>query len=238
VGTIAELIVQHGVFVVALLVLLGQLGVPTGVSAEVMLLLTGCYAVHSLGDLVGTIALVAAADLVGAAVLFAAARRGGVWLAARRRAPSLDTAARNPTLLLVCRSLPLVRMPATIAAGLMRLPPRRFLAGSSLAGLVWGAVPLSVGYLLRTDVRALAADVGTASQAALWLLPATGAILAFVRWWDRRTASSSLPMLVPARLVALRRHRSTAYGWAPVANGSSGWLLHSIHEPIQRRRFG
>ena len=237
-GTLADLIVQHGVLVVALLVLLGQLGVPTGVSAEVMLLLTGCYAVQSLGDLVGTVALVAAADLVGAAALFLLARRGGVWLAARRHAPSPDAAPRNPTLLLVCRSLPLVRMPATIAAGLMRVPARRFLVGSSLAGLVWCAVPLGAGYLLRTDVRAFAADFGAASQAALWLLPATGVILAVTRWWGRRSGTAPTPILVPALAVIARRRDDVAYGWLPMATGNSGWLLHSCHDPVKRRTFG
>ena len=50
--SILPLIAQYGVFIVALLILVGELGVPTGVPAELALLLTGAYAVHSLKGLV------------------------------------------------------------------------------------------------------------------------------------------------------------------------------------------
>ena len=232
-GDLLAIIVQHGVPVVALLVLLGQLGLPTGVSAEVMLLLTGCYAVHSLGELAGAVALVAVADLIGAAALFVAARRGGAWLAARRRASAATPSGRRPALLLLCRSLPVVRMPATVAAGLVRLPARRFLAGSSLAGLVWCGVPLTAGYLLRTDVRALADGFGAAAQALLWLLPASGVLVALARRYARRSGMSPLPApaLSRARSAGADR-RAAVYGAAPVAAGSSGWLLHSFQEPV------
>jgi membrane protein DedA with SNARE-associated domain len=238
VGNLAELIVQHGVPVVALLILLGQLGLPTGVSAEVMLLLTGCYAVHSFGELVGAVVVIAAADLAGAAVLFAAARRGGTWLATRRRTISPERPRRNPTLLLLCRCLPLVRMPATIAAGLIHMPTRRFLAGSSLAGLVWCGVPLGAGYLMRTDVRAVADEFGAASQAMLWVLPAAGAAVALARWAFRRSDMPKPPIFVPARLAVAPVRGAMSYRFDPIVTGSSGWLPGPFHEPVTRRTFG
>ena len=81
--SILPLIAQYGVFIVALLILVGELGVPTGVPAELALLLTGAYAVHSLKGLVGAILLISLADIVGTMTLHMAARTGGASILQR-----------------------------------------------------------------------------------------------------------------------------------------------------------
>jgi membrane protein DedA with SNARE-associated domain len=232
VGSIAEMIAQYGVPIVALLVLLGQLGIPTGVSAEAAILLAGCYAVHSLGELIGAVALLAAADLIGAAILFLAVRRGSARFLARRRGGGHRGRRSVSYLLFAGRFLPFVRMPATVALAMTRVPTRRFLGGSAVAALVWCGVPLGVGYLLRSDVRAVIDGLGTVSQALLWLLPAAGLPLA---WFLRRMRRPAAPAVlrVPARPLPPRPR--AVYGVAPVAVDGSGWLLRSVHEPVNRR---
>ncbi|HKG24597.1 MAG TPA: hypothetical protein VKB09_03065, partial [Thermomicrobiales bacterium] len=66
----------------------GELGLPTGIPAEIALLIVGAYGVHSVPGLIGGLILVAIGDLCGTMTLFMAIRTGGVRLLAiiRRRA--------------------------------------------------------------------------------------------------------------------------------------------------------
>src|SRR5262249_13189385 len=80
-----DFVVSHGVPLVALLVFITELGVPTGIPFEVALLLAGATAVHSLQGLVTAVAIVALADLAGTTTLFLIRRSGGAVGGARRR---------------------------------------------------------------------------------------------------------------------------------------------------------
>jgi hypothetical protein len=132
--------------------------------------------------------------------------------------------------LLACRALPFARMPATIAAGAMRLPTRRFLIGSALAAPLWGGAPLAIGYWMGDDVRALTAALDGATVALIWALPA-GVLLLGMAW--RARATPPHPLVLEAAI-----RRPAAYGVVPVVIGSSGWLLHSAQEPVKSRTFG
>ena len=130
-ASILDLITRHGVLIAALVIFAGELGLPTGIPAEIALMIAGAYGIHSPAGLVGGLLLVAAGDLLGTMTLFLAIRTGGVRLVSiiRKRAGADPTSedvftrirrrlhGHDSLAVFVGRLLPLVRMPVTIWAG-------------------------------------------------------------------------------------------------------------------------
>jgi membrane protein DedA with SNARE-associated domain len=195
--SVLDLIIRHGIPLVALLIFAGELGLPTGIPAEVALLLAGSYAVHSVSGLIAGLALIALADVAGTTTLNLAMRTGGVRLLAllrrRREAAGEEAFARwrrrlaghDALAVFVGRLLPLVRMPVTIGAGLLRLPLRSFFLGAVPAAVLWAGVPFVLGYELRASVHGFAMQYTRAAHIALLLSPAIG-LAATVVWWIQR----------------------------------------------------
>ncbi len=195
--SLLPLILHYGVPLVALLVFVGELGVPTGVPAEVALLLAGSYAVHSLPALIASVLVVSVADLSGTVTLHLVARTGGHRLLTRvlrRHEPGqggpLERWHRRlgghevATVFLV-RLLPLVRMYVAIGTGLMRIRFRNFVLGAAPGALFWVGTPMIVGYLFRADVQRLTARYTAASNVLLVALPLIG-LAVWSIWWVRR----------------------------------------------------
>lgn len=194
---IEDLILTYGIFIIALIVFLGELGVPTGVPIEVGLLLAGALAVHSVPELIFAVVLVTAADVLGGATLYLVARTGGIRLLNRvlrrfgRRGE--DTVARwrqrlgghDVGVVAVGRSLPLVRMYVSIGSGLLRFRARDFLIGGIPGGAIWGGTPIVIGFLFRSDVNRLATEYAQLSAWGFAAMPALTLVFA-VAWWIRR----------------------------------------------------
>lgn len=195
--SLLPLILHYGVPLVALLVFVGELGVPTGVPAEVALLLVGAYAVHSLPALIASVLLVSVADLSGTVTLHLVARTGGHRLLTRvmrRHEPGPDgllerwhrrLGGHEVATVFLVRLLPLVRMYAAIGTGLMRIRFRNFVLGAAPGALLWAGTPLIVGYLFRADVQRLTARYTAASNVLLVALPFVG-LAVWSIWWIRR----------------------------------------------------
>lgn len=181
--SILGLIAQHGVPLVGLLIIWGELSLPTGVPVELALLLVGSYAIHTWGGLALALLAVSAADVIGTTTLYTIARTGGGRLAGRF---GRDGAQRNDAplaawrrrlrrhdslVVFVIRLLPLIRMYAAIGTGLMRFPARSYLQGAVPAALVWTGTPLTLGFLYRTHVHQFATQYAAASHLFLFLLP-------------------------------------------------------------------
>jgi membrane protein DedA with SNARE-associated domain len=185
-----DFVVDHGVPLVALLVFVTELGVPTGIPFEVALLLAGATAVHSLQGLVAAVAVVALADLAGTTTLFLIGRSGGRSLGTRIlcrlgameaierwRGRVGNSARKNVAIVVGGRLLPLARMPFTMAVGLLRLPTRHFLVGAAPGAVLWAGVPLVVGYLLRYRVHAVIAPIERINHLGVFALPAIVAVV-------------------------------------------------------------
>jgi membrane protein DedA with SNARE-associated domain len=204
-ASILDLIARHGVLIAALVIFAGELGLPTGIPAEIALMIAGAYGIHSPAGLVGGLLLVAAGDLLGTMTLFLAIRTGGVRLVSiiRKRAgadpASEDVFTRirrrlhghDSLAVFVGRLLPLVRMPVTIWAGLSRMPVRAFVVGAAPAGAIWAGLPIALGYALRVHVHAIAERYTNASHILLIISPAVGLIIAAVTWIRRGKTSLS-----------------------------------------------
>lgn len=233
--SVLPLIEHYGVFIVAALIMLGEMGIPTGISAEVALLLTGAYAIHSLPELIAGIFVIAVADLIGTTLLFLAMRSGGNSLVRRvlRRLHKDETAsidrwrarleAHQSRVVFAVRLLPLVRMYIAITTGLMRIRARAFVLGAAPAAAIWVGLPVAVGFALRTNVQELQARYTTIMHIVVLLSPMAGLIGAIV-WWIR--GGVTRPERI--RRVRLVAGLSTATAGA-VYLATSTWILDRAH---------
>ncbi len=196
-SNIEQLITQYGVYIVALLIFVGELGVPTGIPAEIALLIAGSYGVHSFSGLIGAVALVVAADMAGTTTIHLISRTGGTRLLSRvmsrfgkQSEETIDRwrgrlGGRDVMVVGVGRMLPLVRMYISIGAGLLRIPLRDFVIGAFPGAVVWAGIPIVFGYYLHTDVQRFAVEYATVSHLIFMVLP-TLSLTALTMWWVRR----------------------------------------------------
>jgi membrane protein DedA with SNARE-associated domain len=201
-GSLVTVIAHYGVPMVALLLFAGELGIPTGIPIEIALLLTGSYAIHSRSALLLSLALVTVADLLGTTTLHLIARSGGVRLLRRlrRRLPTSQESVfdrwrhrlgeHDALVVFVLRLLPIVRMWASVGAGLVSLPFRAFLFGAAPAALIWAGIPLTLGYLFGSQIQTHTSRVALVSHSLLFEVPLLLVAGALVWWFRSRRASS------------------------------------------------
>ena len=192
------------------MIFFGELGVPTGIPAEIALLIAGSYGVHSFSGLIFAIGLVVVADVAGTTTLHLVSRTGGSRLLNRLLTRfgkrSEETIAkwrarlggRDIVVVAVGRMLPLVRMYISIGAGLLQTRLRDFVGGAVVGALVWSGIPIILGYYLHGDVQQFADNYATISHLIFVILPAL-TLSVLIMWWVRRGHT---------RWVQLRRGRS------------------------------
>ena len=198
--TIEPLILHFGIALVALLVFVGELGVPTGIPMEVALLLAGGFAIHGAPQLLIGLLAVIVADYAGTVTLHIIARTGGTRLLARvlrrheqRSREILETwrarlGRRDTRIVFVGRVLPIVRMYVALGTGLLRIPLRDYLIGAAPASMLWAGVPLGIGYVFHSQVNRIAADYTRFEQYVLIGAPLL-IVLGAAIWWVFRERS-------------------------------------------------
>jgi membrane protein DedA with SNARE-associated domain len=212
------LLLQYGLLIAIALILIGQIGVPIGAPAELVLLLAGGYAVRSMEGLIGGVLLVGMADILGSLVLFLLVRRGVSGLAARlTRARDgrktwffQDTLRRRGPIFLV-RVLPLMRIYGTVGAGLHRARTRDFLAGTAPAGFLWTGTPLVLGYVLRGHVSAVVDRYPTGIISMVAVVPGLLLTALMFARSRRRAQGTATPVTSVPHPAARRVVRSVAW---------------------------
>ena len=207
---IEQLVTQYGVYIVALLIFFGELGVPTGIPSEIALLVAGSYGVHSFSGLIFAILLIVVADAAGTTTLHLVSRTGGSRLLNRllerfgKRSEEtigrwrFRLGGRDVVVVGVGRTLPLVRMYISIGAGLLQIRLRDFISGELVGATIWAGTPLVLGYFFRDNVQKFTESYATISHLFVVILPALS--LSFlIMWWVRRGST---------RWARLRRGRS------------------------------
>jgi membrane protein DedA with SNARE-associated domain len=137
------------------------------VPGEVALLIAGNQVIHSVPALIGAIVLFGAVDLLATVTIHTTARTGGnrvlarllrlvckkgkdpeaVFASCRRKLGGYD-----PIVVFATRLIPIFRLYASIGTGLIRIRFKHFVAGAAPAAWLWAAIPLTVGYLLRSQI--------------------------------------------------------------------------------------
>ena len=170
---------QYGLPIAALMLFVGELGVPTGLPSYLALLIVGSLVIHSFPDLLLGVVLLSVVDVAGTALLHVLSRTGGRRILTRitvgREARTLAAmerwrrrlGGRDALAVFVLRLVPLVRLGVTVGAGLLRIRRRDFFLGAVPASVVWVGAPLSLGYLFRDDARAIEAAYAAVSRGLL-----------------------------------------------------------------------
>lgn len=191
---------------------MGELGIPTGIPAEIALLVAGSYGVHSFSGLIAAVALVVAADMLGTITIHLISRTGGSRVLdkvlerfGKQSEETIDRwrgrlGGRDLVVVGVGRMLPLVRMYISIGAGLLRIRLRDFVVGALPGAVIWVGTPIILGYFLHADVQRFAVEYATISHLIFMVLP-TLSLAGLIMWWVRRGHT---------RWGQLRRGRSAA----------------------------
>lgn len=142
-------------------VFLAEAGVPLLVPTELLLIGAGAAAAPDLSILALVVAVSLAADLLGTTTLFILVRSFGRhpefapgWLSRPvgwATSKAKDVSAGRVRRIALARSIPLLRVPAAGAAGLVDLALTSYLVSALIGGLVWVALFAGGAYLVAAN---------------------------------------------------------------------------------------
>lgn len=208
------LIAQYGIFLVALIIFAGELGFPTLVPGEIALLMGGAHFIHSMPALCGAALGFALVDIVATSTLHGMTRTAGNRLLVhllkyvcpgdgRQEAMVVRWRQRlgghDSLVVLVTRLIPMVRLYASAATGLIRIRFRDFLLGVVPASVIWASTPLTIGYLLRRQITSVEQHYGFVSYVGVFVSVSLVVVLVTTGWIRR--ANSSAARICRLRLV-------------------------------------
>lgn len=227
------LIAHYGVVVVVLIIFAGEVGIPTLVPGEIAILIVASQVVHSVPELVGVWLLFGIVDIVACTTIHCASRTGGNRVLVRllrylqsneeRHEETIDgwrrrLGGRDALVVFVTRLIPVFRLYASVTTGLIRIRLRDFLAGAAPASFLWASIPLSLGYLLRTQLSAMENRYPQMIHYVILGSVAIVVVMALV-WWVRAAGT---------RAGGLRRIR-TFFGLCAVGGVLSRLVLTALY---------
>lgn len=195
IASLTEMLVAHGVWVVALVALLVRVGVP--IPAAPVLVVAG--GLSTTGAVSGSSLFAGSvlATILGDAVWFVAGRRFGhrVMRLLCRISLSPDSCVRQSegmisrwggASLVAAKFVPGVSVVAAPMAGAMGMSWPRFVAYDAVAGALWTVLFAGLGALFATQVQRVLDGLATAGAwAGVGLVAFLGLFVAW-RWWRRR----------------------------------------------------
>ena len=196
-----SLIATYGLPLVALIIFAGELGIPTLIPGEIGLLLAGNQDIRSLPMLLAAIAVFGTIDLVATSTIHIAARTGGNRLLKtalrhvchRKNSPEdvmreyrRRLGGRDSLVVFVTRLIPVFRLYASITTGLIKVDYKRFVAGAAPAAWVWAGIPLTAGYLLRSQLGSITSRYTQVMPILLCCSVAITGAIVFTMWMQGR----------------------------------------------------
>jgi membrane protein DedA with SNARE-associated domain len=166
---IALYITKYGYLAIFLLVFLQELGVPNPVTNEFVLLFSGYLAYSGALDLWLVFLTAVAADCIGTAILYVVFYRFGGYIMAHRPRwipkEHIDRLARTIAKrqqwgIYVGRMFPFLRGYASVAAGLLAIPPSVFLPAVIVSAVTWSGGYVIAGRLLGPYWQQVAGKIG------------------------------------------------------------------------------
>lgn len=193
-AALAAYILAHGYSAIFGLVFLQEIGVPNPVPNELVLLFSGYLAWTGAFRFPLIFGAAVAADFLGTSLLYGAFYFFGGEIVARfPKILPLDRierftkklAAEEYWSIFAGRLLPYVRGYVSVAAGLLRVPPRIFFPSVLFSAVVWSGGYVAAGRLLGPEWASAAAKLGAgAFSAALLIL----AVAVLAGWLGLRRA--------------------------------------------------
>jgi membrane protein DedA with SNARE-associated domain len=193
---IAFYIIEYGYFAVFLMVFLQELGIPNPVTNELVLMFGGYLSFTHALDLYKVIAVAVIADFSGTCILYFAFYVFGKWVLKRERAwfplkpetlNKLENYVnrRGQWSIYLGRLTPFLRGYVSIAAGLLRIKPRKFLTTVLLSAITWSGGLVLLGRLLAPYWNIVTKEMGMIEIALMLALLAIG-IIFMGRYFTRK----------------------------------------------------
>jgi len=193
--TLIDLLIAHGLGWVFLFTLAARIGLP--VPAAPLLVVAGGLAASGLISWPLVLLVSILANLAGDGLWYEAGRRHGhrVMRLLCRISLSPDSCVRQSESLitrwggrslLAAKFLPGISVVAAPMAGALHMSLTRFVAFDVLAGAVWSAVFLALGFLLSDQIQQVLDMLASAGLFALIALLLVVAGLIVRRWWMRQ----------------------------------------------------
>jgi membrane protein DedA with SNARE-associated domain len=171
-------ITEFGYVAIFLLVFLQEIGVPNPVTNEFVLLFSGYLAYCGVLQFWPVFLTAVSADCIGTALLYAVFYRFGKSIVRRRprwipvSPERLEQVAsristRQHWSIYLARLVPFLRGYASVAAGMLSIPPRVFFPAVVFSAITWSGGYVAAGLLLGPYWEEAASRVGTVEVAAL-----------------------------------------------------------------------
>lgn len=154
---LANYIIEYGYVTIFSLVFLQEIGIPNPIPNELILLFAGYLASIGKLDFYWVVITVVAADLIGTTILYSVFYYFGKRIMKHfkkflpnKKIDSLIDFLSNKGRwgIYLGRMLPLLRGYASVAAGLLRLPPQEFIPAVLLSAVTWSGGYVIVGWIL------------------------------------------------------------------------------------------
>ncbi len=190
-----DLVQHYGLALVFVNVLLLQVGLP--VPAYPTLIVTGALAARSPYTLLGLLATAVAASVIGNITWYIAGRRlgGRVLKTLCRMSLSPDSCVRQTEAifarwgapsLMVAKFVPGFASVATAMAGIVHLPPWRFVLFDAIGAALWSGVAIALGYVFRDAVNDVLAVLEAMGEIGIVLIVAAFVVYVIVKWVQRQ----------------------------------------------------
>jgi membrane protein DedA with SNARE-associated domain len=182
--SIAHLVHEYGLIVVASVIALESIGLP--VPGESVLIIAGIFAGKHDLSIVEVVLTASGAAIVGQMIGYVIGREFGYWLLLRYGPYLRITEARiklgeylflrhGGKIIIVARFVPLLRALAGILAGANRMPWRQFMLANVVGALVWSAFFGFAAYMFGREIERLAGPMVIAIGVAAVIAIAIGA---------------------------------------------------------------
>lgn len=185
--TLFNYIATHGYTTIFLLVVLAELGVPNPVPNELILVYVGTLAASGTLELLPAFLVAVAADFIGTSILYSILYLCGEFLVSknfkwfpRQKIESFSRriSERGKWGIFIGRLLPYLRGYASVAAGLLRIPPKVFLSVVILSAMLWSGGYVLLGYFIGPHLKSVMGALGL-GQAGIFVVLA-GTLILFV----------------------------------------------------------
>jgi membrane protein DedA with SNARE-associated domain/rhodanese-related sulfurtransferase len=192
--TLLALIQQYGLAFVFVNVLLLQAGLP--VPAYPTLIITGALAAKGGTPLWALVAVAILAALIADIVWYLAGRRfgSGVLKTLCRISLSPDSCVRQTESifarwgarsLAVAKFIPGFASVATSMAGVVRLPPWKFILFDAIGAGLWSGVAIGLGYAFSNAINEVLGLFEALGRIGLWIIAGAFLLYLAAKWWQR-----------------------------------------------------
>ncbi|MCX6737934.1 MAG: DedA family protein [Candidatus Parcubacteria bacterium] len=165
---LANYIIKYGYWAVFSLIFAQELGVPNPVPNEVILLFAGYLASTGALKFYLIFLFAVAADIIGTTVLYSVfyffgdqiIKHAPKWLPISKIEKIKQKVAEKGSWgILAGRMIPYLRGYASVAAGLLKIPPRKFLVAVVVPAIVWSGGYVTAGRLIGKGWQKLASNL-------------------------------------------------------------------------------